>query len=468
MSREAARPPGGPNPAAARWIWRLVMLGGFALVWRLNAPGHMSVDSVLALHEGRFHARETWNPAIFGWLLGQADAIVPGGALAMGVGAAVLFTAWALLANLRPRASWLGVVAALAVFALPQVAIYPGIVWKDIWFAESTVAGFVLVALALRSPVPAARWGLLALAAVVFGMAGLLRQNGLLLAAAAAVALAWAGSMRAGWRSSIMGAVVWLGAVGAATLALSVYAQPQGVAAPDKAGLKGVRIIQAYDLVGAATRVYLPLKALDAYDPALDDLLRAEAPHVYSPQRVDYLDDSPLGARLYNAPDKAVRDAWIDMIVQHPGVYLKVRWTNFQQVFATPVIDVCLPVHLGISGPEKAMADLRLAPRWTEENTRLFNYTTWFMDTPALTHVTFAVIALVVGLLLLWRREPADLAIAGLQGGALAFAASFFVISIACDYRYLYLLDMAAITGLLYLALDPAITRRKARRRARD
>ena len=65
VSREAARPPGGPNPAAARWVWRLVMLGGFALVWRLNAPGHMSVDSVLALHEGRFHARETWNPAIF-------------------------------------------------------------------------------------------------------------------------------------------------------------------------------------------------------------------------------------------------------------------------------------------------------------------------------------------------------------------------------------------------------------------
>ena len=70
-------------------------------------------------------------------------------------------------------------------------------------------------------------------------------------------------------------------------------------------------------------------------------------------------------------------------------------------------------------------------------------------------------------MLLLWRREPADIAMAALIGGALAFAASFFVISIACDYRYLYLLDAAAITGVLYLALDPNLSRPTRRRRAR-
>ena len=43
-------------------------------------------------------------------------------------------------------------------------------------------------------------------------------------------------------------------------------------------------------------------------------------------------------------------------------------------------------------------------------------------------------------------------AIAGLMAGALVFALSFYVISIACDYRYLDFLDMAAITGALKLA----------------
>ena len=48
---------------------------------------------------------------------------------------------------------------------------------------------------------------------------------------------------------------------------------------------------------------------------------------------------------------------------------------------------------------------------------------------------------------------------AGLMLGVLAFTASFFVISIACDYRYLYALDLAAVAGLLYLALDPPVLR---------
>jgi hypothetical protein len=52
----------------------------------------------------------------------------------------------------------------------------------------------------------------------------------------------------------------------------------------------------------------------------------------------------------------------------------------------------------------------------------------------------------------------------GLQLAAIGFAASFLVISIACDYRYLYFLDVAALTGLLYLSLDPAVWRRRARR----
>ena len=465
---EAARAGGGNGGGgAARWVYRLVLLGGLALLWRLNAPGHMSTDSILALHEGRFHVRETWNPAIFGWLLGLADSVVPGQALAMGVSAAILFGAWALMAGLRPRASWLAVLLALAVLVLPQVLIYPAIVWKDVWFAEATIAGFVALAFGLKSPVPAARWGLLGLAAVLFAVAGLLRQNGLILAGAAAVSLAWAGSDR-GWRRSLLGAGAWLAVVAACALALSVVAQPQNSGKIDTAAGRGVRILQTYDLVGAAALAPLPFGRIDAFDPKLDDEIRAAAPRAYSPQRVDILNnDAVLSERLRSLPDAVIRAEWLDLIVQHPGVYLKVRAADFRQVFQTPVIDRCLPIHVGADGPAPAMADLKMAPRRTNDDQRLWNYVSWFLDTPAYSHVTYALVALGVGLLLVWRRDPADLAMAGLMGGSLAFAASFFVISIACDYRYLYLVDMAAITGVLYLALDPAISRPKERRRGR-
>ena len=49
---------------------------------------------------------------------------------------------------------------------------------------------------------------------------------------------------------------------------------------------------------------------------------------------------------------------------------------------------------------------------------------------------------------------PMDIAIGAMQLSALVYTASFFAISIACDYRYLYVLDIAAVTGCFYLVLD--------------
>jgi hypothetical protein len=445
---------------AARWTLRLILLAAFLLMLRLNLPGHLSVDSVLALREGRLGVRDTWNPAIFGWLLGRADAVWIGAALAVIVSGAVLFGAWMAMASLRPRAAWLAPIMALGLVALPQVIIYPGIVWKDVWFAESAVAGFVVLAFALQSPKAALRWALFALAALLFAVAGLLRQNGLILAAPAAIAIAWAGWPRGAGRS-LGGAVAWLAAVAAATLALSAYAQPQGASRPDSAGARGLRILQTYDLVGAVARTPLPLSEIDRVAPAADDHMRAAAPRVYSPTRVDTLGlDPALGARLAEVPDPALRAEWLDLILERPALYLDVRADAFRWVLETPVIDHCLPVHLGVQGPPAALADLEMPARRSAADQRLYNYVTWFLDTPAYSHVTYGLVALAVGLLLLFRRDPADLAMAAFMAGALAFAASFFVISIACDYRYLYLLDVAAITGLLYLAIDPRLRRR--------
>ena len=52
---QALRRPG----IVARWTLWLILLGAFALMLKLNLPGHMTVDSVLALHEGRFGVRTT-------------------------------------------------------------------------------------------------------------------------------------------------------------------------------------------------------------------------------------------------------------------------------------------------------------------------------------------------------------------------------------------------------------------------
>lgn len=439
----------------------MILAGALTLMLKLNLPGHMTVDSVLALHEGRFGVRTTWNPAFFGWLLGVLDRLHTGTALAVGLFGVLLFGAWSLLAALRPRTSWLAPLVALGLVALPQAMIYPGIVWKDVQFAVSAVAGFALLGFGVRDRLGGTPWVSLILAALLFAAAGLLRQNGLLLALPAALAIAWARSGSGGWLRSSGLAVAWLAAVAALTLLLSAVAQPQGAGAPDNAGSKGLRILGTYDIIGAAAlQPGRPTPHIDRQSPAAGDYIRAHAAQLYSPERVDTIGaDDRIGELMKTVNASTIRAEWLDLIRHQPGLYLRVRALAFGQVLGTPLIDRCLPVSLGVDGPAAALKALDMPRRQSPEDQRLYNYVTWFLDTPAMSHLAFAAIALVVGVALLFRRDPADLVIAGLMAGALGFTASFFAISIACDYRYLYLLDVAAITGLLYLALDPRLKR---------
>ncbi|MBX3482736.1 hypothetical protein [Phenylobacterium sp.] len=457
MSHSALKSP-------ARWVLWLVLVAGYLLMLRLNLPGHLSVDSVLALHEGRFGVRTTWNPAIFGWLLGALDRITPGTALVVALSGGLLFGGWLLLSLSRPRTAWLAPLVALGLIALPQALIYPAIVWKDVLFADCAIAGFALLAFGVRKG--GTPWISLGLAALLFAAAGLFRQNGLILAPPAAIAIAWALSAR-GWRRSLGLAAGWLIAVAALTLVLSAVARPQGAGAPDNAGEKGLRLLATYDLAAAAhLQPGRPTPRIDAVAPDVGRYLRANADRLYAPERVDVLTADPqMGIGLKRVPRAVILAEWRDLLTSDPGLWLRSRALAFRQVAATPVIDRCLPITVGVEGPPMTLAALKIPARRSAEDMRLYNWTTWFLDTPAMSHVAYAVAAFAVMVLLLLRRDPPDLIVAGLMAGALGFAASFFAISIACDYRYLYVLDVAALTGLLYLALDPSLpARRRARR----
>lgn len=446
------------DPRLAYW---LTLAGGYGLLLYWNLPGHLTVDSVLALHEGRFGVRTTWNPAFFGWLLGVLDRVHTGTALAVALAGGLLFGAWALLPGLRPRTSWLAPIAALGLIALPQVMVYPAIVWKDVQFTVAAVAGFALLAFGVRDRSRPTPWLSLMSAALLFAAAGLLRQNGLILAAPAALAIAWARSGYRGWPRGLALAGGWLAAVACLAFVLSAVAKPQGAGAPDDAGGKGLRILGTYDIVAASVlQPGRPTPHIDAESPEAGAYLRQQAPRLYSPERVDHIAQDPrFGALMKPVSNEAIRADWLDLIREQPGLYLRARSLAFAQVVGTPVIDRCLPVSLGVDGPTPALQALKMPRRLTLEDRKLYNYVTWFLDTPAMSHLAYAAIALAVGVALLFRRDPADLIIAALMAGALGFAASFFVISLACDYRYLYLLDVAAITGLLYLAIDPRLRR---------
>lgn len=455
--------PGRATPRAELCL-RAVLVGGFLLMLAVNMPGHLSTDSILQLYEGRMGVRDTFGPAIYSRILGLSDDIVPGTGFYVVASGAVLFASLMALPRLRARVSWLAVPLALALVLSPDLLVYQGIVWKDVLFANMAVAGFVCLALAAgRWAERPARWLLLLAALTLFAVAALLRQNGLIAVLAAALALAW--TVRAsGWKASLAWGLGGFLAVILLSQGLNVLSQPRG-AGPDRAMGVGLRILQHYDLVAAAALdPSYPFATIDKANPAADDFMRAVARKVYSPERVDFFDRAPgLGPILFPLPDSVVQTEWRNLILQHPGIYLTHRWAVFRWVFLTPDIARCVPIYVGVSGPPEKLAALGLTASTDAGDMKAYRYSARFVKTPAYSHLSYAIIAVLAGAALLLRRNPADMVVIAMLASALGFAASFFVISLACDYRYLYFLDLAAMAGLLYLAIDPDLGLRRRR-----
>ena len=437
---------------------RGLLIAGFLTMLAGAMPGHLSPDSISQLYEGRMGTRETWGPAAYASVLAAFDSVVPGTALYLVGSGFVLFASLLGLRGLRPRASWAAVPVALLFLASPIILVFQGIVWKDVLFANLAVAGFFLLARASVSwPAGRPPWIVLAGALLALALAAQVRQNGIIVAPFAALALAW--TVRSeGWRRSLLWGLGSLVAIVVASHLIGVASQP-AKAGPDKAGGVGIRILRHYDIIGAAAHdPRLTLAVFNAADPEAQTVIRTRGVPIYTPVRIDYLDlDPAVGAVLWRQSDEVVRAQWLDIVLRHPGAYLAHRFDVFRWVFLTPKIDSCLPLFVGVEGPADTLKKLEIAPGKDASDRALYNYGTWFLDGPLFSHLSYALVAVLTAGALLLRRDRADAAIIALMVAALAFTASFLAISIACDYRYLYFLDLAAMTGLLYLALDPPV-----------
>jgi hypothetical protein len=443
--------------ARVRAIVAAILIAGWALTLAISWPGHLSFDSIVQLHDGRTGFYHSWHPPVMAWLLGAGDALMPGAGLYVLFVTTLTFGSFFALMWTRPSASWAAAVLAILFVPLPQFLLYPMLVWKDVLFAAAAVAGFVCLSLAeahwKQRPI---RGSLLAVPFLLAVLATLTRQNGLIALVAIATAFAWIVARNSNWvRGAVCGAVA-LAAAGVTTFAIS-----SALAAHSDGGegtRTQLRLLRFYDLVGAvATDPHLPLDTIAGEEPDLEALMRSDGRRLYSPERNDTLVGSQaLQNALGQAEPSMIAAQWYDLVRRHPWLYLKVRARVFAQVLFTPDIEGCRPVFTGIEGPSGEMADLGLTPRRDARDLALANYAKRFMGTPVFSHAVFGVLSIAVLVLLLWRRAPGDIAIAALLASALVFTASFFVISIACDYRYLYFLDMAALCAVFTLALDPS------------
>jgi hypothetical protein len=435
-----------------------IVAAAFVFSVAVNWPGHLSYDSVIQLTEGRTGGYSFWHPAVMSWLLGIFDAALPGTGLFVLFDTALVFGALALALRVPKRASWTSVFVAAFCILTPQLLLYPGIVWKDVLFTGAAALGFLLIALA------ADHWSNLKfriaviVAALLFlALAALARQNGAVVLPLAAMALGWI-ARKQEVRAPVLNAVLYgAGSLSAMLLVcgcawLALETRHIGQSGP--AGQ--VRLLQTYDLAGAVhANPGLALDRLHDDDPWLEHLMRTEAARLYTPERNDTLAGATSLQRALIRTDEATIPAqWRDVVRQHPLLYLKVRWDAFRWVLFTPDLLACRPAFAGVANAEPMLRDQGMTVRFDARDRALTSYALAYAGTPILSHATYLVVSLFCLLVLLRRRAPADIAIAGLILSAYIFTLSFFVISIACDYRYLYYLDVAALVALVYLSTD--------------
>ena len=401
----------------------------------LNAPGQLSYDSVTQLADGRTGHYNTWHPPLMAWLLGIFDSLVPGTFLFLLFQSLLLLGGLLALLALKPR-GWLSAGVALLIVLTPQWLVYQGDIWKDMLFADGAIAGFAALALHARRPHPA--WAILALLLLV--LAAAVRQNGVVLLPVAAISLALTTPGR--WRWGL--AFLAMGLVLVSGLNLILASRSDG---GDGAAAE-IRLAQSYDLAGAFARqpdLSVPLP------PDLDRLLRGPGARLYTPLRNDpFAADPALSNARSNAPDGVISTAWKALVLNHPWLYLKVRWADFTAVVTTPDSDVCHFATTGVTGPPPLLRQLGLSVRNRTQDRALKSYARMFFGTPLFSHIVWGLLAILLLIVLLRRPAPADKAVAGLLAGALLFSLTFFFISIACDYRYLIFLDLAVMAASLY------------------
>jgi len=423
--------------------WRIataaILTAGTVLMLALNAPGQLSWDSVSQLADGRSGAYNSWHPPVMAFLLGLFDAVLPGTGLYLVFQAALVLAALLALVRLAPRPGPGMAIVAILLIATPQWLLYQGEIWKDVLFANAALAGFAALAVAERRWQP--RW--IAAAALLFTLAAATRQNGLVLLPVAGLATGLIARRhgRAPWRWGLSFFAATLLLAGSLTLALAARGDGgEGARAQ-------IRLAQAYDLAGALARQPgLPLP-LTAADPALDRVLRHQGVARYTPLRNDpFAADPAVSAALAATPPGALGQSWRALILRHPLLYLRVRGAAFAAVVTSPDSQACHFAPVGVGGDPATLRALGLAPHVRAQDWALAGYARLFFHTPVYAHLAFGAAALIL-LVLMARRG--EIAMTALLGGMVLFAITFVIVSIACDYRYLMPLDLAAMAAAL-------------------
>jgi hypothetical protein len=392
-------------------------------------------------------------------LLGFGDRLIPGTALYLAFSSALFFGAIALLVS---RPSYFVLTGALTVGACltPLVFIYQGIIWKDVLFANLTILAFCILTIA-DLPKKSQRYAFYGVVILLTAFAAMVRQNGFIAILCTGMVvgcyeLKWMQrniqNKRVVYFLSVLLCyfAVAFGLVFSTNGIIRASALRQTSAIGD-----GIVVLLRYDIVGISAR------AKDADFQFMTDkgvdikAFRKAAVEFYTPSRVDNPnnpeDQSVIADGFSHLSAADTFHLWWRLVLTQPKAYLTHRMKHFVWLMFPQKPYMCLPIHVGVDGPRDLMLELKLQPGQRPSDQALYRYSQHYIGGPLMNATFYAVAAVLLLFMLLLRPAEGSISMVFMLIAALAFGGSYFVIGIACDFRYVYFMAVAPIAALLYV-----------------
>lgn len=337
---------------------------------------------------------------------------------------------------------WWQFLVALVLVCNPVILAYTGIVWKDILFAHAAVLVFLLIShwLEHKTKPGALLIGLvILLMTIVVGV----RQQGLLFVVVAAW---WLAVLLSKKRLHAFALVVPLILAPLFINKIVTETVQKPLDDPLAGSVVGFKILMQYDLVG----IVVNGGALPVRDPGTAEgkaiaELSKQVP-LYSGYRVDTLiNPSP---NFWSMPLAETATLWREGVVQYPTAYVKHRWHQARTFLGLEDVRLCAPIFSGIGGPlqhplvqQELTSVLGLQPGMNHSSQFVIE-TMWDLaKTPLLMHWAYLLVLLLIAVVLLIQKRYVLLS---LVGCCFAYFGSYFVLGIACDFRYGYVLTASS------------------------
>ena len=353
-------------------------------------------------------------------------------------------------------ATW---VVLIAIFFLPVFLLQQGLLAKDILFANAALLGLCLLHVSRRE----GTWAVasLWLASACLTLAVMTRQQGavVLLAALAIILLSTpaapgaSGTMRARLKT----AAIFLGAVMIEVVAANAAISVSAKGGPADVMGFGIKVIEFYDISGTT-----------AHDQSVElDLLKNHEVEVekfpayvaanYGPDRWDRLgiSDGPYAFTFLGQPMSVMTQQWLALIVNHPVAYLRHRLEVFRYFMGFGDRSKCYynsNIGLAIDATPAPLVDkLHLEP-YSPPLARRLSSLEWSWRNSFLYYPTFYLFLSLI-LLIFCVSHRLSVILLSIQAASLIYIFSYFFVSIACDFRYVYFFIISQCFILFALTL---------------